>query len=318
MKFKKILGGMLISTLVLTGCGNNSEESASNGNASKENASNESASNKSSVLKVSKELTPQNPLGFYEDSQKNDRIWLHTDISGFIQKDSEVYKIFVVKDGKMTTYITRSESFNDSESLEVLELGALNKLSTKEVEKLAIERDKEYFELYKARVIEYLEKEIPDIEKQIKRDEERNHVTETSEFSIEWYKELITEYKEHLISFKNLEYEKPKPQEIVAEVETDGSGNNTMTEDIDYKYKEIFFDKRRELGIEYGFLNNELSNKTFSELMPMTVMTIFEENYAGFYVGESALVTLSDEKYLGQLVTKLDPPTIEGLKVDED
>lgn len=265
---KKIMVGAIVSVFLLAGCSNGTEKSGEDG---KTNAS--------------ATLTPENQLAFYEDTKKNERVWLQVYAEdGVVEKDFGVENIIFAKDGKLTIYNTDNFvglSDNKDFSLEKIKISDLNGKSFEELKKLGVSRDKEIFEAKKSKEISSLEYSIS-ISKQnalqtYRKDDEKYQ---------EKNKQDIAGYNKDIDDLKNEEYKAPKATEISIATETDASGNTTIDEDVIYNGKDLY-----------------------RNLTPMPVVTIYDTHYGGYIESPaqtSVLLVPVDEKYVGQIVTKLD------------
>ncbi|GEK33110.1 hypothetical protein [Kurthia sibirica] len=303
MKLNKLIIGSVVAMSLLAGCGNSSS------------------------------LSSKEPIGFYEDSQKNDRVWLETTATdGIVGKDEHVNRIIVVKDGELTAYNTH---FN-SENLDSIKLGSIGDKSPEELEKLGVQRDKEYFEdrikssigiiedniKYNKKKIEenegYKQKQIENSQKKgIYEFEKQGYLQREKEFTeeIASLDKENGDFKEQIEILKNMKYQSPKPQKINVSIDTDGTGNVTESEMLTFKNHVLF----AETNVGSSKSELKITEGKYKEFTPMVVSQIHDKYYAGYLIGGSqtdALITLSDEKEVGKYVTKLDQPDTKGIKVD--
>lgn len=260
--------GAIVSVFLLAGCSNGTEKSGADGKIS-----------------ASATLTPENQLAFYEDAKKNERAWIQVYAEdGVVEKDFSVDNIIFAKDGKLTIYKTDGFvglSGGENFSLEYIEIGDLNGKSFEELKRIGVDRDKEVFEATIA-------KEVAGFESNIEATKRGMNIAGAKEDE-EYQRDSIEDiagYNKKIEDLKKMKYKVPKATEISIAIETDTTGNTTIDEDVFYEGEALY--------------------KT---LMPMPVVTIYDTHYGGYVEGkvqDSVLLVPVDEKYVGQIVTKLD------------
>lgn len=153
-------------------------------------------------------------------------VTVNSDDSPSIGKNSDILQYIISKNGKITVYNSNDDN-----------LGKLTKMSDDEKIKYIKKSDKKHFEDDKSTSLSALKDKLKDTEKNLKTAIENgnseNTVAESNTTTMrEHYENNIKSLKKSIKKVENTNYKKPTSQNLVIEVSTDETGNNTKEEFI--------------------------------------------------------------------------------------
>lgn len=195
---KKILTAIIVMVFALAGCGK---------------ATNEKEVKFSDVMNDKKET-----ISYV--------VTVNSDDSPSIGKNSDILQYIISKEGKVKVYNSNDDN-----------LGKISKMSDDEKIKYIKKSDKKYFEDSKSTMLFGLKDKLVQAEKDLKTSIENGNSEHTVEESNtttmrEHYTRKIKSLKKSINKVENTNYKKPTSENLVIEVSTDETGNNTKEEFI--------------------------------------------------------------------------------------
>ncbi|MFV5937976.1 hypothetical protein ACLIJS_07835 [Mammaliicoccus sciuri] len=153
-------------------------------------------------------------------------VTVNSDDSPSIGKNSDILQYIISKNGKITVYNSNDDN-----------LGKLSKMSDDEKIKYIKKSDKKHFEDDKSTVLFALKDKLKQAEKDLETDIENGNSEHTVEESNtttmrEHYTRKIKILKKAIKKVESTNYKKPTSENLVIEVSTDETGNNTKKEFI--------------------------------------------------------------------------------------
>ena len=196
--------------------------------------------------------TSQNPeLADY--LSKHETIIYDLENSTSISKDTRIEYLLVVNNGKITTYDLSGPSGSER-----LTIGDMSKLSDKEVIEKANEYHKQNLENYYKEILKGVQTQLKITQEEI--DEYKDNLSKYPEGSvgiangsIEEHEEAVEKYKKLISALENTkelkEISKHSSGEYSINLTTDGSGNQTSYEYIQYTAR-LFSDKIKNIELD--------------------------------------------------------------------
>ncbi len=224
-------------------------------------------------------------------------IWFYSNEP--VTKDAVIHAILVFDgNGNVTRYDTENLKFGD-----------LRDLSEDEILELAKEKDKESFEHEMQSIADQGDYVIEEIERSIEYSTDPEFIAERQE--------SLTANQLMRSKAEPSEYKEPQANPFTLKIETDGTGNQTAKETIEYSYTKICFTGE----MTYSF-NTNLTMEQGEEWTPYR-----ETNSTITLYPSAGTMTVYDMQFIssGYLSQKiegehpgfvLDTPDAEGVKVD--
>ena len=224
-------------------------------------------------------------------------IWFYSNEP--VTKDAVIHAILVFDgNGNVTRYDTGNLKFGD-----------LRDLSEDEILELAKEKDKESFEHEMQSIADKGDRVIEEIERSIEYSTDPEFIAERQE--------SLTANQLMRSKAEPSEYKEPQANPFTLKIETDGTGNQTAKETIEYSYTKIYFTGE----MTYCF-NTDLTMEQGEEWTPYR-----ETNSTITLYPSAGTMTVYDMQFIssGYLSQKiegehpgfvLDTPDAEGVKVD--
>lgn len=225
-------------------------------------------------------------------------VWMQCSSSDIPEKDTTVQSILVFDgNGNVTRYETSYAGTNENTSYEAPTFGDLDGLSNDEIIELAKKKNRERFELLR-----------------------QTSIDETNE-SLEFYQQDAGFYQDNIANATEgqkvneaAEYEEPEAVPFTLAIETDGTGNNTETETIEFEAVSLnpgYFYAGSHIGSAPDQFKEELyKTETKSIELGITGGQIVYDTIFGGYTGLYTVVDSWDVNYM------LDTPDTEGIEVD--
>lgn len=242
-------------------------------------------------------------VGFMKLANENkERIWFRVSDSnedGEISKDDSIGNIYIIKNGKADTF-----------HIADLTLADIRDMGDKEIISLAKSSDEEFFNQDKNKITDGTKTAIKTSESEIQKYETYTaDAQDEAQFGIQMERENIAKSNQILAQIEEVNYKEAQKfysnYTLNAVVETDSSGNNVSSEEITFMTYDltIEFSNADEL---IKFQANERSVKLVHPIMG----EIYEQNYKGYYLGASFLVTTSLEESVNLGLDKLNTKNV--------
>lgn len=153
-------------------------------------------------------------------------VTVNSDDSPSIGKNSDILQYIISKNGKITVYNSNDDN-----------LGKLSKMSDDEKIKYIKKSDKKHFEDSKSDILYDLKHKLKEAEKNLKTSIKYNNSDDPvpemgGATERQHYTKMIKSLKKSIKKVENTNYKKPTSQNLVIEVSTDETGNNTKEEYI--------------------------------------------------------------------------------------
>lgn len=291
MKHKLITLIFIFFSILLVACENN--PATDSNSVSKETS-------KETIVTIGQYLKQHKPILIYDLNNSG------------VNKDTLVTHIYIVDEGKVATYDI---------SLANKTLGNLSEMSEKEIISLAKENHKNLMEkqfndmlVNSKETLERYTSELAEYESKIARGE---HAFLNG--SIDYPKAI--EYLSYLVSELEKQsdlsdYYEPKSYKLSINLETDGTGNNTMYENL--KFQRTSFDSEPEIADSLSLINNILPLEDYGiRISSFYPSTIYNKTYSVLYTenGGAFAIAVENEKqalWFDQPDTKIKGITIDG------
>lgn len=249
-----------------------------------------------------KSITPSKAF-----SQKG--IWFQTYSNTSVTKESQILGILNFDgNGNVTYYKCNDLTFSN-----------LKGLSDNEILELAKKNNKSRIENNLKKGIEINEKERPSFvesrkffEQKLEFSKNNNDKKGVKAFTdlISEVDKKISELDSKIAKFKNYKYSDPVPQKYTLNVKTDGTGNNTHTESIDFTITNDFSDDKRDEMLNVPLEVLDKKDITFSLYPSSDNYEVYDMHFSGF----SSLVKKVEEN---EMNFELDTPETKGIVVDQ-
>ncbi|WP_304140347.1 hypothetical protein [Finegoldia magna] len=248
-----------------------------------------------------KSITPSEAF-----SQKG--IWFNTYSNTSVSKESQILGILNFDgNGNVTYYKCKDLTFSN-----------LKGLSDNEILELAIKNNKSRIEENIKKGIEINEKERPSFVESKKSFEQHLEFSKNNndKKGVKTFTDLISNVDKSIAKidskiakFKNYKYSDPTPQKYTLKIKTDGTGNNTHTESIDFTITNDFSDDKRDEMLNVPLEVLDKKEVTFDLYPSSDNYEVYDMHFSGF----SSLVKKVEKN---EMNFDLDTPDTKGIVVD--
>ncbi|MBM0811424.1 hypothetical protein [Staphylococcus epidermidis] len=204
-----------------------------------------------------------------------------------IEKDTTIDFYILSKDGKAKVYDGTGDTT----------LGDISKMDNKDIKNRMIKEDKEWFEKDKKETLERLkegEDKVSEISKGYTGDKDDTQEKKAYKYTKDFIDEHGNLPKKGINKIENIKYKDPKFQDIKLSIETDGSGNQSKSQEFKFKAhgfrlnsidmpedkdsQEYYFTDSSVTNT-VSFVNNLSLTKEYEDTVAVT--DIYEKKYAG-------------------------------------